>query len=217
MKKLAQYLQKLVLFITFCLLYSCGLAPVNSSFEGARTLKKGQTEVTGNYSSYTLSGDGESFTTNRNYGLRLGFGLNDRVDLKFRYERLSPVGTEYRGTGANYLAITPKYSFVEDKISGSFTVGTYSGEGDIFLFLSPKMIFSYPVRNRFEPTFSIKTDIFPFDQAYFLGMNLGFGISPNLDKWAIRPELGYMKDIQDFSYSYLTWGVGLTINFGSKR
>jgi hypothetical protein len=217
MKKLIQYLQILLPAVIITFLSSCGVAPVNSSFEGARTLKKGQTEVAGNYSSYSATSEGDNIETNKNFGLRLGFGLGPRTDLRIRYERIAPVDTEGEGIGVNYLAITPKYSFVNDKISGSFTLGTYSAQGDIYLFLSPKMIFSYPVKNKFEPTFAIKTDIFPFDQAFFLGMNLGFGISSDLDKWAIRPELGYMKDLQDFSYSYLTWGVGLTVNFGNKR
>lgn len=217
MKKLIQFLQIIIPTILIAFLSSCGVAPVNSSFEGARTLKKGQTEISGNYSSYSASSEGDHFKTNRNVGVRLGFGLGPRTDLRVRYERLSPVDNESDGVGVNYLSITPKYSFLEDKISGSFTVGTYSSEGELFLFFSPRMIFSYPVKNKFEPTFAIKTDIFPFDQAYFLGMNLGFAFSPDLDKWAIRPELGYMKDIQDFSYSYLTWGLGLTVNFGKPR
>ena len=40
-------------------------------------------------------------------------------------------------------------------------------------------------------------------------INLGLGLSSNLDKWAIRPEIGYDR--------YFTFGVGVNYNIKPKK
>jgi hypothetical protein len=63
------------------MMFSC-IVPVNTSMESARMLGTGNVEVTGSFSSYSLSSDGESVGINDNIGLRVGYGLSDKVDLK---------------------------------------------------------------------------------------------------------------------------------------
>jgi hypothetical protein len=65
-------------------------APVNNQYEKAGTLKKGNLELSGNYTRYSASGGGGTESTNNNMGFRVGYGLSDKFDLKLRYERLSP-------------------------------------------------------------------------------------------------------------------------------
>src|SRR3954469_22706436 len=88
------------------LFFSCGVVlPVSSQFENASTLKKGGVEVEGQYSAYLVSAEG---TVNKNFGVKIGYGLTDKFDLKLRYENLAPVMDEGDGQKTNYFSVIPK-------------------------------------------------------------------------------------------------------------
>jgi hypothetical protein len=206
------------------------MAPVNSSFESAKILRKGQIELMGNYSSYSLksenqNGEKESEKVNNNYGFRLGYGINDRIDLKFRYERLVPAIEEDKEqlNGANYLALTPRFSIVKEHIAFGLDLGMYTytltdGSGsDQLVFLSPKFAFSYPSGKIFDLSLTTKFELLPWDDYYFLNMNLGMGIGPDREKFELRPEIGFTKDFDDFSYTYFTFGFALIFKLNTLK
>ena len=203
------------LILSFLLNNAC--APLNSSFESARTLKKGEVELMGNYSKYKFVEDGESEDTNDNFGLRIGYGVTDNFDVKLRYERLSPE----LGTDANYLAVAPKFGLKKDYIAFTIPVGAYfiktEGESESEFFTSPKLLFTYLVSKKFEATFASKADIFFEEDAdMLLGFNLGLGFSNDLNRWAIRPEVGMMINPGEEG-SVWTFGVGINYNIKSKK
>ena len=68
--------------------FSSCVVPVNTSFERAATLGKGNFEAGGSFSHYTGFSEGESSSLHDNLGLRAGYGISDKVDLKIRYERI---------------------------------------------------------------------------------------------------------------------------------
>jgi hypothetical protein len=207
----------LSLALSIILCNAC-IVPLNSSFESARTLKKGEVELMGNYSKYTFASDGESEVANNNIGLRIGYGISDKFDLKFRYERLT--SAEYR-EGYNYLAIAPKIGFLSNKIAFTVPVGAYfqsigKDSGSDF-FMSPKFLFTYPANNKFEVTFATKADIFfEKNSDLLLGFNFGLGFSDDLDRWALRPEIGMMIDPGEKGKIW-TFGIGLNFNIKSKK
>ncbi len=78
-------------------LFSC-TAPINLTYDSARTIDKGSVEFTGNYSAYRMPAidffyiaADDKLPGNSNYGFVLGYGILDRYTLKLRYERLKPV------------------------------------------------------------------------------------------------------------------------------
>lgn len=188
-------------------LYSCvSVSPVHGSFERAATLGKGNIELSGNYTHYVATGDGESAASNNNYGARIGYGVTKNVDLKLRYEKLVPADEEERATyKINYFSVIPKVSIVEKKLSFLMPVSRYnytedeSGEisKDHIYSIAPQFIGTLTsAKNTADVSFSIKGDyaMYGHDQGsdFFVGFNLGAGFSNNLDKWAIRPEVGYL-------------------------
>ena len=107
-------------------LFSCiTVAPVHGSYEKAGTLGKGNVELSGNYSRYVVGGDGESEALNNNVGVRAGYGLSDKVDLKVRYEKLMVIKKEDDADfKANYYSVIPKVNFIPGKLS-LFCTGKY--------------------------------------------------------------------------------------------
>ena len=187
-------------------LFGACVVPLNTGFESARMLKKGETELTGNYTHYSFSDEGESGSVNNNFGLRIGYGFSDRINLKLRYERLVP--TEEGASGINYIDLAPKFRLLPGKIAATLPLGMYFSEDETEFVISPKMLFTYPASNRFEATLAAKADIFPEDDGnVYLGFNLGLGLSANLDRWALRPEIGLMVD-PDESGLVWAWGIG---------
>jgi hypothetical protein len=199
------------------------MAPVNSSYESARTLNKGQVELTGNYSSYTLRTEDEyedkgTEKVNKNYGFRIGYGITPRFDLKLRYERLIPAlrEDEEQLDGANYFALTPRYAILNNHLTAALDIGFYSyylkedRQSDAMFFITPRIILTYPSKKYFDLTLNAKMDVLPSWGTYW-GLNLGCGISSDLTKWALRPEIGLIND-----FNGTTWfnaGAAIVLKF----
>ncbi|HJW15852.1 MAG TPA: hypothetical protein VJ499_01970, partial [Flavisolibacter sp.] len=182
-------------------LFSCAtVAPVNTSYERAATLGKGGLELSGSYTHYSFSGDGESAATNNNYGGKVGYGINDKMDIKVRYEQLVPVDM---GPGSkikvNYMSVIPKYSIKDKKIAFLLPLSRYnfkdeSEAGETFkdhsYSIAPQFIGTITdKKNKADLSFSVKGDLVINSEGsndFLLGFSGGAGISSNLDKWAIR-------------------------------
>ncbi len=204
-----------ILFLLPALVLAACVTPINTGFESARMLNKGGLEILGHYSHYSIADAGETNAANNNFGLRLGYGLSDQFDLKVRYERLVPV--EEGGGGVNYVDLAPKVQIMKNWIAGTLPIGLYFAEGDTRYVISPRMLFTFPANNNFDATLAAKADIFPQDESnVYLGFQLGVGISSNLQRWALRPELGLMIDPGE-SGQLWSWGIGLTTTIPTRR
>jgi hypothetical protein len=217
-----------MLTVSIWLLGSCvSMAPINSSFESAKTLGKGQIECLGTYSSYYLNTEDEYQVrgkANNNFGFRLGYGISNRLDLKFKYERIIPVNQDDKELikGVDYFALTPRFAIVKNMLSGAMDVYFYVPKGEgisgASFFISPRFAFTYPSGKNFDLTLSTKVDIYPTafnDETYLWGLNLGCGVSSDLEKWSFRPEIGIISDIShDTWYS---WGVAFIVKFNTRK
>ncbi len=213
------------LILTGCI----SMAPVSNPFESANTLDKGQLEEMGNYSLAILSWEDENNErrtdhSNNNLGLRVGYGLTDRIDLKFRYERLLPVtgDDKLKLNGLNYFTLSPRYSFIPDKLAGGVDLSLYTYKvketedtgsySDSEFAISPKFAFTMAPEENLDITVSTKIDFFTQGSGTFWHVNLGFGFSTDISKWSVRPEFGIIKNLDDFSsYTWYSLGFGITI------
>ena len=205
-------INQLIIILILSTLCSACFAPINSTFESARLLDKGEIELQGNYSSYhgsTFLEDGSS-NINNNVGLAVGYGISDRFNMKFRYERMKIkagdfefLGEEIKLPVINYFEISNKFQLKQDKIAFSLPLGIYTtklGESVRFV-LDPRFFFTFFQNEKFEVNLIPKAHIFIGNGVVFMpGMNLGLGFSNDLNKWAIRPEIGFD--------GYFTYGVG---------
>lgn len=222
-------LQKIFLLSIFStLLVSCAFAPVNNQYEKAGTLKQGNVELSGSFTGYSAGGVGGTVSTNNNFGFRAGYGISDKVDLKFRYERLVPsdgfdsgdIFDEGNIIGVNYFSIISKFALIPEKLSLLVPLSHYSFKEEIagkessgtLNSIAPQLIYTLTNnKNKSDFSFALKADCFLNNDGgggVLLGTTLGAGFSSDLSKWAVRPEVGAMFI---GGGSYLSYGVGFQI------
>lgn len=187
-------------------------AQLNQNYESASTLGKKGMNLSSYYSSLQLVCDHSPEYLDkeyiRNFGLRLGYGITNRFDLQLSYSYLSLVDLNH------HFCISPKYSIYKNKIAASIPLSFYYGnEGKLFT-LSPKIILTQPISQYLDISLIPKMEIAvggSFERFY--SVSIGFGVSKNLQKWAIRPELGLHHKL---SSSSAVWSYGLGFQYKFK-
>jgi hypothetical protein len=210
----------LVLAFASAVTTSCIVAPVSTNYESARSLKKNNLEATGNFTSYSASTDGESEVSNRNYGVRVGYGITDNFDIKLGYERCIPVWEieDESISGVNFFSFSPKYTFIENTFAVKLPLNIYSfndgDESEGYFAINPTIMGTLPINDNFEFGLSAGYQVFfEDDLSDFLSFGLGFGFSSDLDRWAIRPELGYQFAPEESDLGFFNFGLSLSYNF----
>lgn len=216
--------------LSLCL-FSCSFVPVNNQYEKAGTLKKGNLELNGNFTGNRVTVHGDAAGVNNNVGFRVGYGISDKFDLKLRYERLMPVkGIDDEFKGASYYSIVPKFSMVPGKLALLVPLSHYTYKEnldgtetkEILNSIAPQFLYTLTgVKKKTDLTFGLKADfLFGGDGegdgggAVIPGLTIGAGFSNNLDKWAVRPELG-----ASFlgGGAFLNYGIGLQFIISGKN
>jgi len=209
-------------------LFSCH-APVNLMHDSAKMLEKDELKLTGNYGNYlTLAGKTK---LTENYGLSIDYGISDKYNMGVHYERinssiftleeeieieeLTDLWDTTVPLDLNYIRINNKFSLKKDKIAVGLPAEVYFNTDGFLTGFSPHLIFTLG-NNRFvESNISPKVNMFfttgenQIYGAVLPGISIGLGLSSNLDKWAIRPEIGYQAGILGANIS---WGIGISFN-----
>jgi hypothetical protein len=191
-------------------LVATGCAPVFSDFQSAKLVGPERVEVTPTASSVYASGKNSGHVQNE-YGLEVGSGVLERLDLRARYVRVE---------GVNVFGFGPKVSLVKDKVAVSVPVGFAFGN-DVDSAKSwavhPTVLLTDTVNPHVELNATLK-GLIPLskgggDTLVAVTVGAGFG---NLERWVIRPELGFLFDPgQSGHFTHL--GVGLTVFAGNRR
>lgn len=197
------------------------LVPPFSDLQSAKLAGKGRVELTPHGSLILSSSDGETDHVQNNLGLQAAAGVASFLDFRLRYEYLHhpDSGDRYdSGFSAHVFGFGPKFSLVKDRLAVFLPVGFAFGENlevaDTWEF-HPTALLTFPVSNGFEVNGSVKA-LIPFrrEQNTLYAANLGLGISPDLRRWAIRPEVGILFDTEGNGGYYLHVSLGLTCAFG---
>jgi hypothetical protein len=203
---------------------SCLIAPVSTNYESARSLKKNNIEATGSFTSNSGGIDGESDPYNRNFGFRVGYGITDKFDAKLGYERCIPVWGEEADNlpSVNFFSLSPKYTFIDNVFAVKLPINLYSfkdGESEMYFAINPTLLGTLPVSDKFEVGLSTAYQIIFYEEEAldFLSFALGFGISSDLNRWALRPEIGYQFDPEDSDISFFNFGLGFSYNFDLNK
>jgi hypothetical protein len=218
--------------VVLILLCSCGsVSPVINQYEKAGTLKKGNFELMGNITGYSAAGGGGSESLNNNLGFRVGYGISDKVNFKFRYEQLKPANNfEYENSNSvNYFSFIPKFALIPDQLALLVPFSHYSAKAEknergelieeaySFSSITPQLIYTFTnAKNTMDLSPGLRADVlFAGDGGgVLLGATLGAGFSTNLNRWAIRPEVGALS-IGAGAF-FVSYGVGLQLVL-SKR
>lgn len=210
----------LLIFTTAAFFFSScsSMLPVNSYFEKAGTLQKGATEISGHATGYSVSHFERTEKVASHYGLRVGHGITDKLDMKFRYENQRYTSNfDNRLKSVQYFSFIPKYAVEQGKFAIAIPISTYFTKYEIegttyketYASVTPWVIYTATARsNKADLSLGLKYDlIFGGEGNTFFGGFLGAGFSSNLDKWAIRPEVGL--SLADNKGTYWNYGIGL--------
>lgn len=203
-----------LLFFVFVLLPGC--APVFSDLQSAKLVGKGKFEATPSFSSVHFSNDGETEHIQNHFGFQAAYGTNEKVDFRLRFERINvETGGDY-SFDANVLGFGPKIELTKDRaalyLPFGFAFGDDIGEISETWEFHPTLLFTLPSGNNFELNPSTKA-LIPLSREesdVLFAFNLGAGISTNLKKWAIRPEIGFLFNPGEDGH-YRHFSIGLTI------
>lgn len=204
---------QLVLSATAAALLS-GCLPFLADQQSGRLLEPGKLEVTPSFSYVSFSAEGETEHVQNQFGLRAGYGLTQRTELRATYEHVSIVDVDEDGD-FNMLGVGAKFGLVPNRIAFYLPVGVvFGGEldsGDTWTTV-PTVLATVVSSSTFELTPSLKAFI-PLsgeDREVFLGFHLGAGISNDLSRWAFRPEVGVVRNPGEDG---TTWGWALGFSF----
>ena len=187
-----------VTLLFFALVLVTGCASVFSDLQSAKLVSKGRFEATPSFSSVYFSEDGDRDHVQNHLGLQAAYGMGNNIDLRVRSERIATDADGGDPFAAYVLGFGPKTGIVKDKVALYLPVGFAFG-GDIedvseTWEFHPTLLFTRSTGNHFELNPSAKA-LIPLtneDADVQVALNLGIGISADLQKWVVRPELGFL-------------------------
>jgi len=176
-----------------------GCAAPFADLQSARLVGKGRIQVTPSVSTVALSANGESEAIQREYTLQIASGVTDNVEVRARYTRIALAGGGNDGSGINVIGLGPKFALRTGRVAVGLPIGFAFADGEVAseaVQFHPTVFFTAPVAQGLEVNFSGKV-LLPTGA---FAANLGLGLSTNLDRWAVRPEIGVMKYPGDDGY-----------------
>lgn len=203
----------LLLLPTLFFLTSC-FSLVNLTNDNATLLNQKEVRVSGHYAHYYyskfLKTSKDDILQNQNFGGSLIYGVSNRLNLTARAERLhknsGKAGLGYEAaTNLTYLEVGTKIKLKKDKVALGLPLGFYLiDEDDSVVVLTPHLFLTHRLSQRFDMNLTTRLTIGL--QRVTPGISLNIGLSSDLDKWAIRPEIG-------FDSNSMGWGIGASYRF----
>jgi len=161
--------------------------PVSTLFETAHSLEDGDTRVT---IGGTLNPESDFSNSGASFLGIVDHGISEKTDFRLRLERREEAG-EF-SSPYTYVELGKKWSF-KNKWAFSLPVQLYLLEGDESLFfLNPRVMFSRrTTQSEFTGVVHLKTGFIDGGFGVIPGGALGFAVGDDVDKQAMRFELGY--------------------------
>jgi hypothetical protein len=212
--KIYDFLRKtLFIEVVILVLIVSGCYPPAATMQDARMVGKNNARLTGYWYGLEDAGDGGEKVANV-YGGLLGIGSSDRTEVQFRLDHFSFVGAgDDEDSGYEFVSIAPKFGLSEDRLALLVPIGMYIENGISFetTQIHPTLLASQPVGRGFEVNAAAKV-IFPFDQDYYtwFDVGVGVGVSSDLDRWMLLPEVSYTICLDEDEVDPVwTYGIAL--------
>ena len=190
-----------------------------SDLQSAKLVGKGNFEVTPGYSSVSISDEGSSQKIQENYGVQVAYGVTKFMDWRLRYEYLT-FDVEDETAKTNIIGFGPKFRLFKNWLAFYVPVGLAFG-GDLEDGTSsdtwqvhPTLLGTLTIGKFLEINPSAKVMI-PFSKDTFetlYAFNLGFAVSTDVSKWAIRPEVGLCTGPDLDGGTFMQFSIGFTLN-----
>ena len=215
-KSLYSLLEIILLLSLLTVFISC-FAPVFSDLQNAKLLGPGKIEVTPSFSTVSYSSEGESGHLQNHFGIQGGVGIFSLMDFRLRYEYINVDTNGGDPFHANILGFGPKFKLIKDVMAFYVPVGFAFSEdietADTWQ-VHPTLLTTLRLNKYIEFNPSAKILIpFKSEQSTLVAFNLGIGLSADLDRWAVRPEIGFLLNPGESGYYWhLSLGFSLLLH-----
>lgn len=201
---------KVFLLIFSCVFSNSLFAQFSLNFESARSLFKKNCELLGSYASSFYSNEGQRDHLLNSIGFRFGIGASDILDFKFGYARLFGDGSILENF--NSLSLSTKLSTRRQIFAVVLPFGVhFRSDYELIWYIAPRLLFTIKYKKVFEATLCPNVYIQIDDEdEFWVGCNLGLGVSSNLGVWSIRPEVGLMQTAFDKG---IYWNLGISLAY----
>jgi hypothetical protein len=206
----------------------CACAAPFAEMQSARLAGPGRFELTPVYSFMDLVDDGETLKLQDTYGLHAATGISSRFDLRIRVDHIRLREIAGENLSATAVGIGPKVALITDRLALYAPVGAAIGTAvdmsETWQF-HPSLIGTLPLLRAVEVNAGLKALIpittdegDPDDDTneLLVALTLGLGIAPEQSRWAIRPEVGFMKNPGE-SGTVRHFSLGMTFFVGRAR
>jgi hypothetical protein len=191
-----------------------------AEMQSARLAGLGVAEITPIYSYVDITGEGETVKVQDTYGVHVSTGVTPRMDLRLRVDHIRvstrDLAEDFTATA---VGIGPKFSLLPDQLALYLPIGLAFGHDlttSKTLEFHPSVIGTLPLHEFAEMNASFKL-LVPLNRddgedsggnEIFTALNLGLGLSPELSRWVIRPEIGFLKNPgEDGTLRHFSLGV----------
>ena len=192
-----------------------GCAPPFSDLQSAKLVDEGEFEIGGHYSAVSWQYEDEGEKVQDHIGVQLAYGVAETMNFRFRYEYIDVGGFDEDefDFSAHVFGFGPKFSLAEDIVALYVPIGFATGEDisteDTWQ-LHPTIIVTSTQGGVLELNASVKYILtFAEGQDDLMAFNLGLGLSPDLEKYALRPEGGVLINPGEDGY-YWHFSIGLS-------
>ncbi len=166
-----------------------------SDLQSARLAGPNRLEVTPSYSAVSVSSERETEELWNSFGIQAAVGISNQVDLRLRYERINLPDSDE--SGVNVLGFGPKFGVIADKIAVFVPIGFAFGGGietSETVQVHPTLLLTFPLHENVELNASAKAliPVTERDIDDLAAFNIGIGVGPDLRRWVVRPEIGFL-------------------------
>jgi len=175
-------------------MWSGCFVPPTAIMQSARVPEKGEMRITPYYSSVKESGAGGSEDLVDQFGFLFGISAGN-TEWQLRYER-----TQFSGEndGYNFTSIGPKIAWFDNRFAFMIPAGLYWAEGvggDTFQ-IQPGFIGTVPIDRYVELSAAARYILAPStDVDDWAILNFNAGLSSDVTRWAVIPEIGISWDV----------------------
>jgi hypothetical protein len=206
------------------LLATGGCAAPFAEMQSARLAGPGRVELTPAYSYMDIADDGETARIQDVYGVHVATGITSRVDVRARLEHIVVDDAGGADFTATTLGIGPKFGLIPNRLALYLPVGFAFGDdiemSDTWQF-HPSIIGTVQLARTvelnggFKALIPLSSSEDPDDDDVLLAFNAGLGIGPDLSRWAIRPEVGFLRNPgEGRSGTVRHFSLGVTVVLG---
>lgn len=218
-------MQKFLFFsfiITVLIINGCAsVTPACSFHQGARIVPD-HFNFTNSYTAKTYSENGGTSLENHSIGFQFGRGYREKPfflpfyltgDSRVRSELLIPKGGPSDTLKLRaFVMLEAKLSLLKDMLA----VSSAMGGGPVFQYEFLILYLTLPFSKSFEFNFSPRIILMGCDDPNeYFAFTASFGIGPDLNKLAVRPEITYLLNT-DGDSERLCFGLGLTFHIGEE-